>query len=58
MDVIQLINSVGFPIAACVYMAYYQNKTIDKLRETIDNNTKAMIKLAERASDNDIDVLD
>lgn len=58
MDFIQLINSVGFPIAAYVYMAYYQNKTIDKLRETIDNNTKAMIKLAERTTDNDIDVLD
>ena len=48
----QLISSVGFPIACCVYLIYShnkenetQNQTIDKLRETVDNNTKAMIRL-------------
>ena len=50
-----LISSVGFPIAACVYMAYAQNKSeeryradIDKMRETVDNNTHIMIKICER----------
>lgn len=50
-----LISSVGFPIAACVYMAYAQNKSeeryradIEKLRTTVDNNTQIMIKIYEK----------
>ena len=50
-----LISSVGFPIACCVYLIFMHskerdkdNETLDKLRETVDNNTKAMIKLCER----------
>lgn len=47
-----LISSVGFPIACCVYLIYSNQKTsekhaeeVDKLRETVDNNTKVMLKL-------------
>ena len=50
-----LISSVGFPIAACIYMAYANNKSeeryrqdIDKMRETVDNNTRIMIKVCEK----------
>lgn len=50
-----LISSIGFPIAACIYMAYNQNKSeeryradIDKMRETVDNNTHIMIKICEK----------
>lgn len=50
-----LISSVGFPIAACIYMAYLQNKSeeryradIDKMRETVDNNTHIMIRICEK----------
>lgn len=50
-----LISSVGFPIAACIYMAYSNNKSeeryrqdIDKMRETVDNNTKIMIKVCKK----------
>lgn len=47
------ISTVGFPIIACIYLIKKMDKTeerytetINKLKETIDNNTKAMIKIA------------
>lgn len=50
-----LISSVGFPIAACVYLVYNQNKAderhrdeIDKLRQSLDNNTKVITKLCSK----------
>lgn len=56
MNVItQLISSVGFPIACCVYLIYSNNKNnekhteeVEKLRTTVDNNTKAMLKLCAK----------
>ena len=50
-----LISSVGFPIACCIYLIYSNNKTaekhaeeVEKLRETVENNTKAMMKLCNK----------
>lgn len=50
-----LISTLGFPIAVCIYLFYNQNKQaelhkeeIDKLRETVDNNTKIMTKLCTK----------
>lgn len=50
---IQLISSVGFPIAMCVYMTYTLNKQtevhkqeIDELRTAINNNTMALNELS------------
>lgn len=52
MDVVTIISSLGFPIAACVAMAMYISKRdtkheqeVDKLRQSIDNNTKVMTEL-------------
>lgn len=51
----QLIGSLGFPIACCIYLIYSNNKAaekheneVDKLRETVENNTKAMLKLCAK----------
>ena len=51
---IQLISSVGFPIAMCVYMTYTLNKQaevhkqeIDELRTAINNNTLALNELSK-----------
>jgi hypothetical protein len=51
----QLIGSLGFPIACCIYLIYTNNKAaekhaeeVEKLRETVDNNTKAMLKLCAK----------
>lgn len=50
-----IISSLGFPIAVCVYLFYSQQKQaeahkeeIDKLRTTVENNTKVMIKLCTK----------
>lgn len=50
-----LISTVGFPITCCIYLIYSHNKAeekhedeLEQLRQTIDNNTIAMVKLCER----------
>lgn len=50
-----LISSVGFPIACCIYLIYSNNKTaekhaeeVEKLRVTVENNTKVMLKLCNK----------
>lgn len=47
-----IISQVGFPIACCIYLIYSNNKQndknaeeVEKLRQSIDNNTKVMIEL-------------
>ena len=49
------ISTVGFPIVACFYLIHKMDKTeerytetINKLKETVDNNTIAMIKIASK----------
>lgn len=44
-DFVALISNVGFPIAACVYMAVTYNKTISKLTSVIENNTRSIERL-------------
>lgn len=51
----QLISSVGFPIAMCIYTIYTLNKQtethkveIDELRMTIENNTQAITALVSK----------
>lgn len=51
----QLIGSLGFPIVCCIYLIYSNNKAneahkeeIDKLRQTVENNTKVMIKICTK----------
>ena len=52
MDILNIISSVGFPIAACIAMPIYikqrdtkHEQEVDKLRQSIDNNTKVMTEL-------------
>lgn len=47
-----IISQVGFPIACCIYLIYSNNKQndknaeeVEKLRQSIDNNTKVMIEI-------------
>lgn len=55
MDAVNIVTTVGFPIAACMAIARYyvkveerNNQTIEKLSEALNNNTLALTKLAER----------
>ena len=58
-DVVNIISSVGFPIAMCLVIMYFWNnqytKTMQDLRETISrltdvvaDNTKALALLEQR----------
>lgn len=51
-EMITVISNVGFPIAVCCFMFYYMNRQtekhkeeIDKLSETLQNNTKVLTEL-------------
>lgn len=55
-----LISTVGFPIACCVYLIYSHTKEneknaeiIEKLRDTVENNTKALIRLCSKLGADD-----
>ena len=39
---IPLIGSLGFPIVACIYMAWFTNATIKSFKEAMDKNTDAL----------------
>jgi hypothetical protein len=50
--IINVISTVGFPIACCIYLFYSNSKQqekneeeIEKLRKTIENNTEVMIEI-------------
>lgn len=42
-EILSAISTVGFPIAACVVL-FIQN---NKLRDTVEENTKAVISLTD-----------
>ena len=51
----QLIGSLGFPIAMCVYLLWNQSKAdeahqeeMNKITEALNNNTLALTHLSER----------
>lgn len=61
-DIITLISSVGFPIVCCVVLFWFMYKVnnqhsedMQRITETINENTQVLIKLAERLGE-DIDV--
>ena len=54
-SLMQMVSSVGFPIVCCIYLIYTQNRIeekhaeeMNKMRETVENNTKVMIKLCTK----------
>lgn len=60
IDIMQIIGSYGFPILACVGMAWYVKYTTDKNREDIkadrENHKEEMIKITEALNNNTIAV--
>lgn len=54
-EVVQLVGSLGFPIVMCLMMYYRMDKQdevhkqeMDKITESLNNNTIALTKLTER----------
>ena len=65
-DIVNMITSVGFPIAMCLIIMYFWNnqysKTMQELRETISrltdvvaDNTKALALLEQRLGEDEND---
>lgn len=65
-EIVNMISSVGFPIAMCLIIMYFWNnqytKTMQDLRETISrltdvvaDNTKALALLEQRLGEDDND---
>ena len=65
-EIVNLISSVGFPIAMCLIIMFFWNnqysKTMHELRETISrltdvvaDNTKALALLEQRLGDDEKD---
>ena len=63
-EIVNLISSVGFPIAMCLIIMFFWNnqysKTMQELRETISrltdvvaDNTKALALLEQRLGDDE-----
>lgn len=48
MEIIELINNVGFPIAMVIYFIYDKNKSTDKVLDAINNNSIVLAKLLEK----------
>ena len=54
-EILEVINTVGFPVACCIAL-FYQNskqderydKQMTELRQVIDNNTTILIELNTR----------
>lgn len=43
-----IISNFGFPIACCIFLAWYQVKKIDVFNETMNKNNTLLEKLIER----------
>ena len=59
-EIVQLITNIGFPIAACIYMALYvrdlnqkHTEEIGKMTEAINNNTLALERLSGKLKEDD-----
>ena len=50
-EITNFISSIGFPITMCIYMVMYNNKTIEKLSNTIAQNTIVLEKILTKLGD-------
>lgn len=57
-SITQLIGNLGFPIAACIYMAWSNQKTreahkeeIENLRKVVEQNTITVQRLVDKLDD-------
>lgn len=44
-DIVTVVSTVGFPIAACIALGWYVSKQLEKFRATVESNTKAVLEL-------------
>lgn len=46
-DILTAITTLGFPIVACIYMAYIYNHINAKLFDVVEKNTEALAEIKE-----------
>lgn len=58
-EIVELINSVGFPIAMCIALFYMNNgalktqqQTLTEIQQVVKTNTAAMENLTDQLKDN------
>lgn len=44
----ELVNAVGFPVAAFCLMFYMVNSTLKELQTTVNKNTEVIVRLEEK----------
>lgn len=44
----ELVNTVGFPVAAFCLMFYMLNSTLKELQTTVNKNTEVIVRLEEK----------
>lgn len=47
-ELTQMISMLGFPCVACIALAWFVNKLVDKLTTTIQENTMVIQKLVDK----------
>ena len=47
-DIVSVISTVGFPIASWIMLAWYIYKVQGEATKAINNNTMALLKLADK----------
>lgn len=53
-ELIEVVNSLGFPVAMVIYFIWDKNNTSKTLVTAINNNTKILTKLLNRINCNDL----
>lgn len=46
--IMTLVGSLGFPIACCIALFYFINKTMKEVKDALNNNTNAMTTLINK----------
>ncbi len=50
-EVTQMVSNVGFPIVACIFMAWFINNTLKDFTNTMRENTAMLSKLCDKLDD-------
>ena len=50
-EVTQMVSNVGFPIVACIFMAWFINNTLKDFTNTMRENTNMLAKLCDKLDD-------
>lgn len=47
-EITQMVSNVGFPIVACIFMAWFINNTLKDFTNTMRENTTMLSKLCDK----------